>query len=67
MVINEKQKETIIKYVPNAQKYIDSDNLYELELAIDEQITENGMDKNGDLTNLGMKLQRLYDQIYNQN
>lgn len=67
MVITDEQKELLLKHVPNAEKFIRDDNLYELELAIDDQITEYGMDDDFELTEYGRKMQRLYDQIYSQN
>lgn len=67
MIINDEQRVLLLKYVPNSETYIENDDLCELELALDAQITENGMDENFELTDLGLKLQLLYDQIYNQN
>ncbi len=36
-------------------------------LAIDEKITEIGFNSKYELNEVGLKLQKLYDQIYNQN
>jgi hypothetical protein len=67
MILTSDQKEKLFRYVPKAKAFIESDDLYELELAIDEQITDAGMDDDFELNELGHILQRLYDQIYTQN
>ena len=67
MILTDEQKDILIQYVPNAQRLIDDDNICELELALDAQIVKVGMDDNFELNETGLKLQLLYDQIYNQN
>jgi hypothetical protein len=67
MILTSEQKEALFRYVPKAKAFIESNDLYELELAIDEQITDAGMDDDFELNELGHTLQRLYDQIYIQN
>jgi hypothetical protein len=64
MILTSEQKEKLFHYVPKAKAFIESDDLYELELAIDEQITDAGMDDDFELNELGHTLQRLYDQIH---
>lgn len=45
-----------------------SDDIDELLLDLDAKITEVGFTRDQqNLNDLGLKLQRLYDQIYNQN
>jgi hypothetical protein len=51
----------------------DFDNLYKkgefkpLLSALDEFIIDEGFDGNGDITDYGRKLQRIYDEIYYNN
>lgn len=65
--ITEKQKETISPYISKIDDYIDSDNLGELLVDLDDAIIIYGMDENQEITAKGIELQRIYDQIYNQN
>lgn len=67
MILTSEQEKLLLRYVPNAQEWIATDNLYELELALDDQIVIVGMDADFELNETGLLLQRLYDQIYMQN
>ena len=65
--INSGQKEILNEYMPNAQELLDKDEINDLLDALDDLITDVGFDKNWELNELGLKLQLLYDQLYNQN
>ena len=65
--INSGQKEILNEYMPNAQELLDKDEIDDLLDALDDLITDVGFDKNWELNELGLKLQLLYDQLYNQN
>ena len=67
MNITDKQKMILLEYVPNAVRLLQESNLYDLEMAIDDEITETGMNDSFELNEIGVKLQLLYDRIYNQN
>ena len=67
LVITDAQKETLSKHLPQIQRYIEDDDLDSLLADLDDKITEVGFDDNYDLNKLGLKLQRIYDEIYYQN
>ena len=54
------------KHIKNFDELIKSDDVNELLLAIDDVIVFN-MDENDEPDELGIELQKLYDQIYNNN
>lgn len=62
MNITEKQKELVKKYLKKS--YTD---IYQLQLDLDDKITEIGFDENYNLNEEGRLLQRLYDDLYYQN
>ncbi len=64
--INKEQKEFISKYF-NPNIMIDNDNIGDLLNKLDDLITDIGFDENYELTEEGLKLQLVYDQIYKQN
>lgn len=61
------QKKMLSNYIPNIEKIIQSDDVNELLLPLDDLITEIGFDENYELNQEGLILQKIYDQIYNQN
>ena len=65
--INETQKVLLCKHISEGQKYIDNDDIGQLLDDLDAKITEIGFDENYDLNEEGLKLQRLYDALYDQN
>lgn len=62
MIITEKQKELVKKYLKKS--YTDIDLLL---TELDDKITEIGFDENYDINEEGILLQRLYDDHYYQN
>lgn len=62
MNINEKQLQMLKKH--NIEPVNDID---ELLLSLDDKITEIGFTANYTLNDEGLKLQQLYDELYNQN
>lgn len=44
-----------------------SDDINDVLLALDAKITEVGFDANYDLNDDGLKLQKLYDELFDQN
>lgn len=71
MNISDSQKELLKEYglvLPDNIDEIDEiEKINEVLLDLDDKITEIGFDSNYDLNEAGLKLQRLYDQLYNQN
>lgn len=62
MNITDEQKQLLTKY----GVYITGD-VNTLLLDLDDKITEIGFNQDYSLNEIGLKLQRLYDQLYNQN
>ena len=60
-MITEKQKELLKKYNIEYEEYIN-----DLLLNIDFRLTQIGFDKDYELNESGLELQKLYDQIYMQ-
>lgn len=64
LTITEEQRKVLDEYGIPITK---SNELNTLLLDIDAKITEIGFDRDYELTEVGLKLQRIYDQIYMQN
>ena len=60
--MTDEQKNILSRFIENP-----SDDYDDLLLQIDAKITEIGFDQNYDLNEIGLELQRIYDEIYNQN
>ncbi len=67
MVITQQQKNLLSEYIKNMDKLIVSDDINDLLLKLDEVITEIGFDEHYELNEEGLKLQKAYDEIYEQN
>ena len=59
--MTDEQKRLIEQYIDNPSNDIDS-----LLLQLDDKITEIGFDENYDLNEEGLVLQKLYDELLNQ-
>lgn len=66
MIVTEEQKKEIKKYGVDIDKLIKNGDVNEVLFAIDDVIL-NLMDEDGELDKEGVKLQLIYDQIYNAN
>lgn len=64
--VTDEQKNILKKHIKNFDELIKRDDVNELLLAIDDVIVFN-MDENDEPDELGIELQKLYDQIYNNN
>ncbi len=64
--ITEEQISKLKKYF-DIDEYTSNDNIDGLLMALDDVITDVGFDENYELNKEGLKLQLIYDQIYNQN
>lgn len=65
--ISEEQKEYLKDFVNDIDKLIKKDNLQDFLDAIDDEIINNILRNNDEPDAIGIKLQKIYDQIYNQN
>ena len=65
--ITDGQKELLLEHLPDAERWIDEDDINAVLEDLDAKITEIGFDANYDLNAIGLKLQRLYDELYDQN
>lgn len=63
--ITEEQISELKKYF-DTDEYTSNDNIDGLLMALDDVITDVGFDENYELNKEGLKLQLIYDQIYNQ-
>ena len=63
LTITDEQRKVLDQYGIPITK---SNELNTLLLDIDAKITEIGFDRDYELTEVGLKLQRIYDQIYMQ-
>ena len=66
MIVTEEQKKEIKKYGVDIDELIKDGDVNEVLFAIDDVIL-NLMDEDGELDKEGVKLQLIYDQIYNAN
>ena len=64
--ITDEQISELKKYF-DTDEYTSNDNIDGLLMALDDVITDVGFDENYELNKEGLKLQLIYDQIYNQN
>lgn len=65
--ITEEQKIYLREQSVDIGEALENDDLGELLLAIDDAIVDNIVDNNDEPDEIGIKLQQIYDQIYNQN
>ena len=66
MTITKEQKDYLSKYIKNLDKVLLSDDIEDLLLEIDNAIVDT-FDANGNPNDVGIKLQNIYDDIYNNN
>lgn len=66
MIVTGEQKKEIKKYGVDIDKLIKNGDVNEVLFAIDDVILDL-MDEDGELDKEGVKLQLIYDQIYNAN
>lgn len=67
LVVTEEQKEYLKSQSVDISGALERDDLGELLLTIDDAIVENIVTHNDEPDEIGIKLQRIYDQVYNQN
>ena len=67
MIINEEQIKILKKYIDNLQDLIKNGDVEELLNTIDDLIIDNILANHDEPDYVGIELQRIYDEIYNQN
>ena len=68
MILSKKQVEFLAKYIEDLNLLIEKDNVNDILDKIDSLIIINGMTEDQEwLTPFGLELQKIYDDIYNQN
>lgn len=65
--INDDQKELLLTHLPNLQESIENGDIDVVLDKLDAKITEIGFNADYSLNKTGQRLQRLYDELYNQN
>ena len=65
--IKDTQRALLLEHLPDAQQCIDGNDIDQLLENLDDKITEIGFDADYELNSVGLKLQKLYDELYNQN
>lgn len=67
IVIKEAQINELSSYIENIDDIIANGDIQDLLDAIDDVIVDNILGNNDEPDEIGIKLQRIYDEIYNQN
>ncbi len=67
MIVTEEQKKLLSDKMENFDEIIKSDNVNDLLIPLNDLIFMIGMNQNYDLNEMGFKLQKVYDEIYDQN
>jgi hypothetical protein len=67
MNVTDEQKRLLLEHMPEAQRSFDNDDIDQLLEDLDAKITEIGFDADYELNDIGLKLQKLYDELFDQN
>ncbi len=67
MIITSKQIEELKPYIDGLDAIVESGNVQNLLDAIDNLIVDNALGNDGEPDDVGIKLQKIYDEIYEQN
>ena len=67
MIITEKQIRYLKPYIDNIEEIIKCGSVVDLLDTLDDIIVENILGNGDEPDEVGIKLQRIYDEIYNQN
>ena len=67
MFVTKEQIAILKPYIANVEELIKNDDVQEVLDAIDDVIIENILGNNDEPDEEGIKIQRIYDQIFNQN
>ena len=67
MIITEKQINVLEKYIPNIRELAKSDDVQMVLDVIDDVIVDNMLANGDEPDDEGVKIQLIWDQIFNQN
>lgn len=67
MIIKDEQIEILKPYIENIDELVQNDSVQEVLDAIDDVIVDNILGNDDEPDEEGIKLQKVYDEIYNQN
>ena len=67
MIVTTKQIEALKLYIPNIEKIIATGNVQLVLSTIDDLIVDNILGNNDEPDSTGIMLQKIYDEIFNQN
>ena len=65
--INDDQQKLLLTHLPNLQENIYREDIDTVLEELDAKITEIGFNNDYSLNKTGLSLQKLYDELYNQN
>jgi len=65
--ITEEQKSILLLHIPDINQSINNGDLDDVLDQLDDKITEIGFNRDYTLNEIGLKLQKLYDELYVQN
>lgn len=67
MIVKDEQIEILKPYIENIDKLVQNGSVQEVLDAIDDAIVDNILGNDDEPDEGGIKLQKMYDEIYNQN
>lgn len=67
MIVKTEQIEMLKPYIENIEELVESDDVQAVLDAIDDVIVDNILANNDEPDDEGVKLQKIYDEIFNQN
>lgn len=67
MIVKAEQIEVLKPYIENIEELVESDDVQAVLDAIDDVIVDNILVNNDEPDDEGIKLQKIYDEIFNEN
>ena len=67
MIVKSEQIKTLKLYIDNIEDIVKSDDVQSVLDAIDDVIVDNILANNDEPDDEGIKIQKIYDEIFNQN
>ena len=67
MIVKTEQIEVLKPYIENIEELVESDDVQVVLDAIDDVIVDNILANNDEPDDEGIKLQKIYDEIFNEN
>ena len=67
MIVKAEQIEMLKPYIENIEELVESDDVQAVLDAIDDVIVDNILANNDEPDDEGIKLQKIYDEIFNEN